>query len=165
MLKAILLAGTIAVAAPALAQDMPAQNGSAPTQQPTMPDAVGPVNPATAPQTAPDTSMAQPETAAPADQAAAEPAPAARQPASAQQVAQIVEQDFPTYDKDADGALKADEFGAWMVALRSASEPAFTGESAADKEWIGKAMAAADTDQSGSVNKAELTGFLAPQPS
>lgn len=89
---------------------------------------------------------------------------AAKQPATATQIATIVDQGFPSYDKDADGSLKTEEFGAWMVALRSASEPAFTGQSVADKEWIGKAAQVADADKSGSVSKAELKGFLAPQP-
>ena len=74
----------------------------------------------------------------------------------------MIDQGFPTYDKDADGSLMAEEFNSWMVALRSASEPAFTGESAADKDWLTRALAAADADKSGGVNKDELKTFLAP---
>lgn len=104
-----------------------------------------------------------PESAPPPQETAEVGQPASgQQPASAVQIAQIVDQGFPSYDKDADGSLKPEEFGSWMVALRSASEPAFTGESAADKEWIGRALAAADADQSGGITKDELKTFLAP---
>lgn len=85
------------------------------------------------------------------------------QPATPAQIAQLVDKDFGAYDKDGDGSLKTAEFGAWMVALRSATEPAFTGQSAADKDWISKALAMADKDRSGGVSNAELKGFLAPQ--
>lgn len=140
MLKSILLASAIAVSTPVLAQDVPAQETPPAAEQPAEP--------------------------APAQEAPAEqPAPApqqGQQPANATQIAQVVDQGFPTYDKDADGSLKAEEFNSWMVALRSASEPAFKGESAADKEWLGRALAQADADKSGGVNKDEFKTFLTP---
>lgn len=185
MLKHILLASAVVISVPALAQTSPAQETTPSTQPETSPpvdtDESAPADntmtpaPAPAPTPAPSptptptpTPTPEPRTAqqdaAPADQAAPAQQQAGKQPATAAQIATIVDQGFPTYDKDADGNLKTEEFGAWMVSLRSATEPAFTGQSAADKEWIGKALAMADTDKSGGVNKDELKGFLAPQP-
>ncbi|MCR5871504.1 MULTISPECIES: EF-hand domain-containing protein [unclassified Sphingomonas] len=183
MLKSILLASAVAISAPALAQDMPDPQTPPTQEQPAPGETTEPVPqevPAPAPQpdaepvpeatptpeptptpTPSPTPTPEPQAAeqAQATQPAQQPA---QQPANAEQIAQIVDQGFPTYDKDADGSLKQEEFGAWMVALRSATEPAFTGESAADKEWLGKALASADADKSGGVSKDELKAFLAP---
>lgn len=174
MLKSILLASAVAISAPALAQDMPQQQTPPPQEQPAPTETTEPVPqevPAPAPQ--PDAQPMPEATPTPAPTPTPTPEPQAteqqaqatqpaQQPANADQIAQIVDQGFPTYDADADGSLKQEEFGAWMVALRSASEPAFTGESAADKEWIGKALASADGDKSGGVSKDELKTFLTP---
>ena len=69
----------------------------------------------------PAASASQP---APAPDASAPPAgDTAAQPATAAtptQIAQIVDQEFPTYDGDANGELNAEEFGAWMKKLRTA---------------------------------------------
>jgi hypothetical protein len=105
-------------------------------------------------------SPANPTTAQDAPQAA--PAQTAAQPASkADQVAQVVNAEFPTYDKDSNGSLNKTEFAAWMVALRKASDPTIKPESAATKKWIGDAFAQADTDKNMSISKTELEGFLA----
>lgn len=182
MLKSILLAGAVMISAPVLAQEAPAQETTPPAQeQATPPAAEQPAAPAESPAPAeqPAETAQQPQEATPAEQpaqtaeqpAAATEQPAqtaqstpssGQQPANAAQIAQVVDQGFPTYDKDADGSLKAEEFNSWMVALRSASEPAFQGQSAADKEWLTRALAAADADKSGGVNKDELKTFLAP---
>lgn len=182
MLKSILLAGAVMISAPVLAQETPAQETTPPAQeQATPPAAEEPAAPAETPAPAeqPAETAQQPQEATPAEQpaqTAQEPAPATeqpaqtaqqpaqsgQQPANATQIAQVVDQGFPTYDKDADGSLKAEEFNSWMVALRSASEPAFNGQSAADKDWLTRALAAADADKSGGVNKEELKTFLAP---
>jgi len=164
MLKSILLAGAVMISIPALAQDAPAQETPpAPAEQPAEPAE------APAPAGQPAETAQQPQEAAPAApaeqpaQAAQQPAPAqGQQPANATQIAAVVDQGFPTYDKDADGSLKAEEFSSWMVALRSASEPAFKGESAADKQWLSAALNQADADKSGGVNKEELKTFLTP---
>lgn len=171
MLKSILLASAVAISAPAFAQDMPQQQTPPPQEQPAPTESTEPVPqeaPAPAPQ--PEAEVTPESTPAPAPtptptpepQAQAQTSQPAPQPANAAQIAQIVDQGFPTYDKDADGNLTGEEFGAWMVALRSATEPAFTGESAADKEWLTRALAAADADKSGGVTNAELKTFLAP---
>jgi Ca2+-binding EF-hand superfamily protein len=76
------------------------------------------------------------------------------------QIAQIVDQEFPTYDGDKNGDLNEAEFGAWMKKLRAATDPSADVESAEVKTWIGQAFASADGDKSGAVNKTELTGFL-----
>lgn len=138
MLKYALLASALAIGAPAIAQDMatpaPAQDA------PAAPDAA--------------------TQAAPAEQAQA-PAQAG-QPAAAglAQVAQVVKNEFPTYDKDADGKLTDVEFAQWMGALRKASDPTFDTAAAESQTWFKGAFAQADTDKDGKVSEAELTGFL-----
>ncbi|MGV3455488.1 calcium-binding protein [Sphingomonas sp.] len=175
MLKSILLASAVAISAPAFAQDMPQQQTPPPQEQPAPPETTEPVPQETpAPATQPEAEVT-PEAAptpaptptptptpTPEPQAQAQASQSAPQPATATQIAQIVDQGFPTYDKDADGSLKPEEFSAWMVALRSASEPGFTGEAAAEKQWLTNAHATADADKSGGVTVAELKTFLTP---
>lgn len=174
MLKSILLASAVAISAPAFAQDMPQQQTPPPQEQPAPTETTEPVPQETpAPATQPEaevtpaptptpTPTPTPEPQAAEPQAQAQTSQPAQQPANAAQIAQIVDQGFPTYDKDGDGNLTGAEFGSWMVALRSATEPAFTGESEADKEWLTRALAAADADKSGGVTNPELKTFLAP---
>jgi len=180
MLKHVLLANAFAIAAPAFAQDAPAQDTTPPAEAQTPPaaettepapakDTTTPVDdaaePATPAQPAEPATPAEPASPAqPATTPDNPPQSAAQEPkqATPEQIAQLVDKDFATYDKDGNGSLSNEEFGAWMVALRSATEPAFTGQSAADKDWIGKALASADADKSGGVSNAELKGFLAP---
>ena len=96
---------------------------------------------------------------APSAGEAAKPAPsdAAATPA---QVAQIVNQEFASYDADKSSDLNQSEFAAWMKKLRTATEPSIDPESEQVKTWVGQAWAAADADKSGAVSKDELTGFL-----
>ncbi|MEZ0495658.1 EF-hand domain-containing protein [Sphingomonas sp. IW22] len=161
MLKPILLASAMIISAPALAQDMTTQSTTAPGVQST-----APATPGTAP-TDPAASMTQDSTATqaadPATSAQAAPADSAGQPqqASAAQIAQIVETEFPNYDGDKDGEITQDEFGRWMVALRSASDPSTNAQSAEVQTWVGQAFASADMDKSTKVSKTELTSFLA----
>jgi len=120
-----------------------------------------PADPTTAPA---QTAQASPAQATPAqsDPAAAAPAQtASAQPATkADQIAQVVNTEFPTYDKDSNGALNEAEFGTWMVALKTASDPTTKAESASTKAWVDQAFATADTDKNKSLSKTELTGFL-----
>ncbi|WP_294316021.1 EF-hand domain-containing protein [uncultured Sphingomonas sp.] len=162
MLKYALLAGVMTVASPALAQQT---TNTAPTQATTQ----------TAPQTqAPAGSPvtdAQPA-ATPMDSATAAAAPAdatqtaAAQPATTQpatgadQVASVVETEFPTYDANKDGKLEKAEFASWMVKLKQASDPKATATDAKTKSWVNSAFAQADKDKSKSVSKPELIGFL-----
>lgn len=173
MLKSILLASAVAISAPAFAQDMPQQQTPPPQEQPAPTETTEPVpQEAPAPATQPEAEVTPEATPTPAPtptptptpepQAQAQTTQSAPQPATATQIAQIVDQGFPTYDKDADGSLKPEEFSAWMVALRSASEPGFTGEAAAEKQWLTNAHATADADKSGGVTVAELKTFLTP---
>ncbi|QNQ12048.1 hypothetical protein H3Z74_14950 [Sphingomonas alpina] len=181
MLKYILLAGAMTITVPALAQDKPVSGDpatpAATTSQPTTQTATSPA-PAES-QTAPDAMAATDQAAtgtpaaqdsavaqttptdsaaAPAEQAVAQqPAPAT---SKAEQVAQVVNTEFPSYDKDANGDLSETEFASWMVALKTASDPATKSDSAEVKKWIGQAFATADADKSKSVSKTELTGFL-----
>jgi len=147
MLKQMLLIGAAAVSFPALAQTTPPASDPATTAEP-------------APAPAPDTASPAPAPDASTPPAAAEPAPSGAAAASPTQIAQIVEQEFPTYDGDKNGDLNEAEFGAWMKKLRAATDPSTDVESAEVKTWIGQAFASADGDKSGAVNKTELTGFL-----
>ena len=157
MLKYALLAGVMTVASPALAQQT---TNTAPTQATTQ----------TAPQTqAPAGSPvtdAQPA-ATPMDSATAATAPAdATQTATAQpatgadQVASVVETEFPTYDANKDGKLEKAEFASWMVKLKQASDPKASATSAETKSWVNAAFAQADKDKDRSVTQPELVGFL-----
>ncbi len=155
MLKQMLLIGAAAVSFPALAQSTPpADPASPPTASEPAPGPASttpPADTATTPAPAPDASSP------PA--AASQPAPSGSA-ATPTQIAQIVDQEFPTYDGDKNGDLNEAEFGAWMKKLRTATDPSVDPESADVKTWIGQAFASADGDKSGGVNKTELTGFL-----
>ncbi|WP_010164415.1 EF-hand domain-containing protein [Sphingomonas sp. PAMC 26617] len=96
--------------------------------------------------------------AAPAESTPAQTTTA--QAASGAQVAEVVGTEFPTYDKDGDGALSAKEFGAWMVTLKTASDPSTKATAPATKTWIAQAFAQADVDKNRKVSKGELTTFL-----
>lgn len=154
MLKHMLLAGAVAISFPALAQNQPVEDPTAPPPPEQSEPVPSTTEPAPIPESAPPADPA-PETAAPT----AEPAPSGTA-ATASQVAQIVDQEFPTYDADANGNLSETEFAAWMKKLRAATDPSVDTESDDVRTWIGQAFAAADADKSGGVDKAELTNFL-----
>jgi hypothetical protein len=179
MLKYLLLASAVTISAPVLAQSKPVSPTTAPTTQvspaqtapapaapvdttqpqtvtPADPMATAPANPATPqdPQAATQAVPADP-TAQPTQQATAEPAVT-----GAAQIAQVVNTEFPTYDKDKSGTLNQSEFGAWMIALKEKSDPSTKPDSPATKAWVTQAFASADKDKSKSLSKAELTGFL-----
>lgn len=149
MLKQMLMIGAAAMSFPALAQ------AADPAADPMTPPTA--TEPAPMPESTMPPSEPMPDTTTPP--AASEPAPTSAA-ASPTQIAQIVDQEFPAYDADADGNLNEAEFAAWMKKLRVATDPSVDPESADVKSWIGQAFAAADADKSGGVDKAELTGFL-----
>ncbi|KZE10984.1 hypothetical protein AVT10_06445 [Sphingomonas hankookensis] len=155
MMKRILLASAVLMSTPAFAQDAaPAQTTAPVTQAAPAAPATTPADPSVAAtQAAPAT---QPDPATQTAQTTAE----AGQPASGTQIAQIVEAEFPKYDKDGKGQLTEKQFGEWMVALRSASEPGVTADKPEVKSWVKQAFAQADKDKSKAVSKAELTSFL-----
>ena len=138
MKKFTLVAGAMLMAAPAIAQQAPTGMEQLP------PSSAAPVQMQTPPSTAPA-------------EVPATPAPVT----DTDQIAQVVEAEFPTYDKDANGSLSTAEFGTWMVALRSATDKSVTAESKSMKAWAKSAFAQADADKSKSITKIELTGFLA----
>ena len=144
MMKYAFLAGAMMASTPVFAQEAtaPGQTSPAPAQ----------ATPATA---ADPTQAAQPAT----DPAATTPAQGQVQ-ATGDQIAQVVDTQFPTYDKDGDGKLNRAEFGQWMVALKSQTDPSTKADAPATKKWIGTAFAQADTDKDKTVSKTELTGFL-----
>jgi hypothetical protein len=91
--------------------------------------------------------------AAPSQDAAA---PAASAPADPKA---IIATEFPTYDKDASGALNRTEFDTWLVALKEKSGD--TKMSEGDKSaWLKKAFTTADKDKDKGVSLAELTEYL-----
>jgi hypothetical protein len=101
---------------------------------------------------------------APAAPAAAPAAPAAAAaPAPVAPMADIIGKEFPSYDKNHDGKLSKAEFGAWMFALRKASDPALK-DDAANQTYVAGAFKTADTDKSNSVSKDELTNYLSQGP-
>lgn len=144
MIKYVFLAGAMMISVPAFAQSTQTADPVAPTGQ----SAVAPTG--AVPQNAP-----APQTATPSDPTAAQPQ------ATGDQIATVVNQEFPNYDKDGDGALNKAEFSGWMLALKSASDPATKAEDPKTKTWMTQAFAQADADKSQSVTKAELTAFLA----
>lgn len=143
MMKYAFLGTAMMVSAPVLAQVTPAPAQTTPS----------------APQAAPATTAGPAQTAQPA--ASTEAAPAGGQvQATGSQIAQVVDTQFPTYDKDGDGKLNKAEFAQWMVALKSQTDPSTKAEAPATKKWVGSAFAQADTDKDKTVSKTELTGFL-----
>lgn len=183
MLKSILFAGAAMIAMPAIAQTTTApapdpMADPAPTTAPVPTDPIS-TEPITTEPLAPASTAPLPEQADPVTSATeqtapvtpTEPAPTAPAEAAAQgtaatptQVAQIVDKEFPAYDKDATSDLNEAEFAAWMKTLRKSTEPALDTESAEVATWIGQAFAAADKDSSKTVTKIELTGFLTQAP-
>lgn len=159
MLKHMLMIGAAAVSFPAFAQtETPPPDDATQTAPETMPPAE-----TTAP------APVEPDTPPPVDDMTAQPAPSSPPPSSSapsdsaatpSQIAQIVEQEFPTYDGDANGELSETEFSAWMKKLRTATDPTVDPESEQVKSWVAQAFGAADADKSGGVSKTELIGFL-----
>ncbi len=163
MLKYVFLAGAMTIAAPVLAQTAP-QAGTNTARTGTT-GTVAPATPATTTDAAPATPQAAPAApattaqAAPADTQAMSAAPT-EQAATGSQVAQVVDSEFPTYDKDSDGKLSQTEFAGWMDALKAKTDPSAKPGTTEAKKWNTAAFAQADADKSKSVTKEELTGFL-----
>lgn len=160
MKKAILLCAAMGFAVPAFAQSPQTPPQASPVTQaaPVQSEAPAPTDPSVAAsaQAAPTATAQAPAqtTGEPATQTAQQPA------AGGTQVAQVVDTEFATYDKDKNGVLSKAEFSDWMVALKTASDPSTKAEAASTKTWVGQAFASADKDRSKTVSKTELTGFL-----
>lgn len=162
MLKYALLGAAMAIGAPALAQTQTTTAPATTTQAPPA-DAQAPAASTEAAPAADAATQAAPvdATAAPTDTAAA---PAA-QPVPAEQAASVIDQQFATYDTDTDGKLNQTEFSAWMVALKSQTDPKTDANAPATKTWNKAAFTQADKDKSKSISKAEIAGFLTPPKS
>lgn len=155
MLKYAMLASAMIVAAPVAAQTAPQTATAAPNAQVQagVPGASGSVTggAAVGVQADPATGAAVGATAdASTTASAAQPA----------QIAQVVDQEFGTYDKDGDGALSKTEFAAWMDKLKASTPDAKPMPAAKQTAWNNAAFKQADADKSTKVDKAELTGFL-----
>ncbi len=142
MMKYAFLGAAMMVSAPVLAQVTPAPAQTTPA----------------APQAAPATTADAAQTAQPAADASV--STQGQVQANGSQIAQVVDTQFPTYDKDGDGKLNKAEFAQWMVALKSQTDPSTKADAPATKKWVGSAFAQADTDKDKTVSKTELTGFL-----
>lgn len=166
MIKGILLASAMTIAAPALAQTMQpgtdtttSATGQASTMPATPPTSGASTTPSQAqPSTTAQTTTADPAMSTPAQQSAQTTGDSAEPATSTTQVASVVDNDFATYDKDGSGTLSKAEFAAWMNALK-AKQPGGAGATA-DPKWNDAAFAQADTDKSKVLSKAELTAFL-----
>ena len=146
MLKYAILAGAALIAAPVLAQSTT-----------TSPQTSAPAGAATG-QANPSGAVASPQ-ATPTDAVPMQSA-AREQPATGSQVAQVVDTEFPTYDKNGDGKLSAAEFAGWMVALKTKTDPSTKPDAPETKKWVSAAFAQADTDKNKSLTKTEVTSFL-----
>ena len=137
-MKTLLIAATVAAfATPALAQTT-GSTSAAPA--------------APSPMATPPADTAMPAAAPAQDTTTAAPAPAS-DPKT------IIASEFPTYDKDSNGALSRAEFDAWLVALKEKAGD--TAMKPADKTaWLKTAFATADKDKSKGVSLAELTDYL-----
>ena len=142
MMKYAILGAAMMASTPVLAQVTPAPARTTPA----------------APQEAQAATADPAQTAQPSADAAA--STEGQVQATGSQIAQVVDTQFPTYDKDGDGKLNKAEFGQWMVALKSQTDPSTKAEAPATKKWVGTAFAQADTDKDKTVSKTELTGFL-----
>lgn len=135
MIRTLLITSALAIAAPAIAQEMMPSQGAMPATpaQPAMPGD-------------PQAGMPQAETPA--------------NPGNA--VASIVDTEFPAYDANSDGQLDQAEFSKWMVALKD-QEMKATGKSLPAEQvmaWASGAFTTADTDKSVSISKPELVAYL-----
>ena len=84
---------------------------------------------------------------------------AAPAPAPATDPKAIIASEFPTYDKDGNGALAKAEFDTWLTALKEKSGD--TTMKPADKSsWLKTAFTTADKDKSKGVSLTELTEYL-----
>lgn len=160
MLKYALLASAMIVAAPAIAQEQQPQPTPTEVNKTPTTDTIAANDPAAIP---PSSAAGQTgaATTGTADQSAGTTGTASTTATGSDKIAQVVDTEFPTYDKDANGSLNSAEFGSWMVALRTASDASIKAESKEMKTWAKTAFAQADIDKSKSISKAELTGFLA----
>lgn len=83
-------------------------------------------------------------------------------PSRAEQAQALVETEFATYDTDGNGELSQAEFSTWVMTLAKSDKPAAdpAKEKAAKEKWAAGAFAAADTDKSKRISKAEMSTFL-----
>ena len=104
-----------------------------------------------APLATPPADAAMPAPSAPAQDAAVF--------AAASDPKEIIASEFPTYDKDGNGALARTEFDMWMTALKEKS-----GDKAMKPDdktaWLKTAFTNADKDKSKGVSLSELTDYL-----
>jgi len=80
---------------------------------------------------------------------------------SAAQIGQFVQAEFPTRDRDGDGALNQAEFSAWLGELMARAPGQTQPPSPEDQQArAATAFARADTDRNQSVSQDEMAAFL-----
>lgn len=152
MLTPLLIAVTLQTTAPA--PQTPAQPAHAGQAPPAANQAMPGTQPVPADRPLPgDTSSAAPPSAAEAAQPTPRPDPA-KLPVEAQ---------FARYDANGDGVLDRNEYGSWLVALRTAKEAEFKADSPESRSWIESSFTAADADRDDKVSREELIAFLTPK--
>ncbi|WP_246248473.1 EF-hand domain-containing protein [Sphingomonas hominis] len=162
MLKYVLYASAMTMAAPAIAQQTAPTPQSAPATTTAQEGTVAaPVNTAQAVPTTPTPDPATGTQAVPTQSAQTGSTEPASQPSQQgtnepDQVAAILDSEFPTYDKDKSGSLSKAEFASWMDTLKAKADPS----AKPNKAWNDGAFKKADSDKSASVTKTELASFL-----
>lgn len=158
MLKYVLLASAMTMAAPAVAQQSASMPQGAPATAASQPGTAA--QPANTAQVAPATPTADPATGTPATPAqtaqTAQTEPTTQGTNEPDQVSAILDNEFPTYDKDQSGTLDKVEFASWMDALKAKANPG----DKPDKAWNTAAFKKADADKSAGISKTELATFL-----
>jgi len=144
MLKFTLLIGAIALATPTSAQTMTGGTPNSPAQ------------PMAQTESSPQSPSSSTVQGNPAAATAQQPVTGAQ----VAQVAQVVDAEFPGYDKNGDNLLSTSEFGAWMVALKTQSDPTTVAAAPETRKWVDGAFAQADADKNKMLTKTELTRFL-----
>lgn len=163
MLKEALAVSAMLVAVPAAAQEAqdraPVQSEATPASAtPGAPKAVPPAQKADGAPSSLPSSRAEVATASPAPAAPVKTDDGGVQTAPTQ-VAAIVNREFAGYDKNRSGTLEAEEFAAWMMALKARAPDAEPGEKP-DKSWTQAAFSKADADRSQAVSRVELACFF-----
>lgn len=164
MLKEALVVSAMMVAVPAAAQERGQKNIPGPVQSEAVPAAATPGAPKAVPPAqsedgvarrlpTSDTASVTPSTAAPVktDDGSTQTPPT--------QVAAIVSREFPAYDSNRNGALEAEEFAAWMAALKVRAPDAKPGDKPSAM-WSTACFNKADADKSKSVSPVELASFF-----
>lgn len=156
MLKEIVAAVAVTAATPALALDLPQDDGDTPPASKAAAATTTPGTPSAVPSAQATRSGAPAATTLPAEPVkTTEGTPQTAPP----RVAAIVRREFASYDANRSGRLEKEEFAKWMAALKAQSPVAEPGETVS-KPWTEAAFKQANSSGSGAVSREELTAFF-----